>query len=60
MKKKLFAAGLFAVAVIGATQLLSTTPAAARINCSQVRCAGCPDGQHLAPTPGNCCRCLPN
>lgn len=29
-------------------------------NCSSVRCAACPEGQHPALTPPDCCRCIPD
>ena len=60
MKKRIFAAAVFAVAAFGAAQLLSTTEVDARVDCSTVRCAACPEGTHFAPTKTNCCRCLPN
>lgn len=63
MKKKLIAVCIAAAFGIGALVLFvasSSTSDARHINCSQVRCAACPDGSHFAPTPGNCCRCLPN
>jgi hypothetical protein len=59
MKKKMLAAILFVlVAAVGAVALLAPTPAPA-IDCSIVRCPGCPDGYVLKPTGGNCCRCVP-
>jgi hypothetical protein len=35
------------------------TPTVSAINCSIVRCPGCPDGYVLKPTGSNCCRCVP-
>jgi hypothetical protein len=29
------------------------------INCSIVRCPGCPEGCVFKPSGGNCCRCVP-
>ena len=29
-------------------------------NCSNVRCAACPEGQHPKLTPPDCCKCVPN
>ena len=29
-------------------------------DCSTVRCAACPTGQHPALTPPDCCRCIPD
>jgi len=55
--KKLLGAALFAVAAWGVVTLL--TPPAIAINCSIVRCPGCPDGYMLKPTGNNCCRCVP-
>jgi hypothetical protein len=57
MKKKTFAAALFAVAVWGALSLLA--PPALCIDCSIVRCPGCPEGYQLKPSGNNCCRCVP-
>lgn len=54
--KKTFAAVLFAVAAWGAASLLA--PPAIAIDCSIVRCPGCPDGFELKPTGNNCCRCV--
>jgi hypothetical protein len=30
------------------------------VDCSTVRCAACPTGQHPALTPPDCCRCIPD
>jgi len=29
-----------------------------KVDCSTVRCAACPAGQHPALTPPDCCRCV--
>jgi hypothetical protein len=29
-----------------------------KVDCSTVRCAACPTGQHPALTPPDCCRCV--
>ena len=58
MKKRTFVAILIAVAAIGTVSLLAPTPVTA-IDCSIVRCPGCPDGYVLKPAGGNCCRCVP-
>jgi len=31
-----------------------------QVDCSTVRCAACPTGQHPALTPPDCCRCIPD
>ena len=31
-----------------------------KVDCSTVRCAACPAGQHPALTPPDCCRCIPD
>lgn len=31
-----------------------------KVDCSAVRCAACPAGQHPALTPPDCCRCIPD
>ena len=46
-----------AAATFGIVQAL--TPATMAINCSIVRCPGCPEGYQLKPTGSNCCRCVP-
>jgi len=28
-------------------------------HCATVKCGACPEGTVLSPTPGNCCRCVP-
>ena len=57
MKKRLLTAVLVAIAAVGTVALLAPTPATA-IDCSIVRCPGCPDGYVLKPSGGNCCRCV--
>jgi len=32
---------------------------AKKIDCSTVRCAACPEGQHPALVPPDCCKCVP-
>ena len=32
---------------------------AAKVDCSTVRCAACPEGQTPALKPPNCCKCVP-
>lgn len=55
--KRTFAAAIFAVTAWGALTLL--TPPALSIDCSLVRCPGCPEGQVFKPTGKDCCRCVP-
>jgi len=31
-----------------------------KVDCSTVRCAACPAGQHPALKPPDCCRCIPD
>jgi len=33
---------------------------ASQVDCSTVRCAACPTGQHPALKPPDCCRCIPD
>ena len=54
--KRLIAAVALAVAVFGVVQAL--TPVTGAVDCSIVRCPGCPDGYVLKPTGNNCCRCV--
>lgn len=35
-------------------------PADKKVDCSTVRCAACPAGQHPALKPPDCCRCIPD
>jgi ABC-type phosphate transport system substrate-binding protein len=37
-----------------------TGTSAKKVDCSTVRCASCPTGQHPALTPPDCCRCIPD
>ena len=61
MKRMSMVVLLLAVGALGVVALSSSTPAvAAPKNCSTVRCAGCPDGQHLLLNWPNCCACVPN
>lgn len=55
--KKTFAAALVAVAAWGVLTLLA--PPAIAVDCSIVRCPGCPEGYQLKPSGNNCCRCVP-
>jgi hypothetical protein len=57
MKKKTLAAIFVALAALGTVSVLTWTPATA-IDCSIVRCPGCPEGYVLKPSGGNCCRCV--
>jgi hypothetical protein len=48
--------------LIGAAVALDLAPAFADPpldNCAAVLCLRCPEGTVAAPTPGNCCRCVP-
>ena len=55
--KKALAALVLAAATFGIVQAL--TPATVAIDCSIVRCPGCPEGYVFKPTGNNCCRCVP-
>jgi hypothetical protein len=43
----------------GGSDTMGQSAEAARIDCSTVRCAACPEGQTPALKPPNCCRCVP-
>ena len=59
VKKILVGLGLAVVLVLGWIQLSADAKADRPItNCAAVLCVPCPDGYVLAPTPGNCCRCV--
>ena len=53
--KKLILTAVFAVLTFGAITVFSARPAMALRLC---HCPPCPAGYVLAPTPGNCCRCV--
>ena len=53
--RKIVVAALLAAAAWGASALL--TPPVYSVDCSIVRCPGCPTGYVLKPTGNNCCRC---
>lgn len=55
--KKTFAAAMLAVVAFGVLSLLA--PPVMSVDCSLVRCPGCPDGYEFKPTGNNCCRCVP-
>lgn len=38
----------------------SGTGGTEKVDCSTVRCAACPTGQHPALKPPDCCRCIPD
>ena len=56
-KKRMLVVFLLVAAVWGLMALLAPTVSA--IDCSIVRCPGCPEGYVLKPTGNNCCRCVP-
>lgn len=41
------------------TSTMGTATDAAKVDCSTVRCAACPEGQTPALKPPNCCKCVP-
>jgi hypothetical protein len=46
--------------LLAAAAAIELAPAqAAPPDCSAVLCLQCPEGTVAAPTPGNCCRCVP-
>ena len=55
--KRLFVVLLLVAAVLGLAAFLA--PTATAIDCSQVRCPGCPEGYEFKPSGHNCCRCVP-
>jgi hypothetical protein len=55
--KKVLATVLFAAAAWGMVTVL--TPPVLSIDCSLVRCPGCPEGYVFKPSGNNCCRCVP-
>ena len=57
--KKLVLALALLLGAFAALQLAPATASAAK-PCDNVRCAACPPGTHFAPTPQDCCRCLPD
>ena len=57
--KKLVLALALLLGAFAALELAPSTASAAG-PCDNVRCMACPPGTHWAPTPQNCCRCLPN
>ena len=51
---------VLAVAACAASTQTDSTGAERAVDCSTVRCAACPEGQHPALTPPDCCRCVPD
>jgi len=56
-RKRMFVVFLLVAAVWGLVAFL--TPTVNAIDCSLVRCPGCPEGYELKPSGHNCCRCVP-
>ena len=62
IKTVLAVLGLGAVLALGAIQLASNAradkPVKPCVECAGVVCLDCPDGYHLEPSCGSCCRCV--
>lgn len=58
--KKLVLALALLFGAFAALQLAPASASAKPDPCAGVRCMACPPGTHFAPTPQNCCRCLPD
>lgn len=56
--KKLLLTSLVLAGVLGVAQISVPAASAKPVDCSLVRCAACPEGQHLKLTPPDCCRCV--
>ena len=56
--KRILLAGLVLAGALGVTQLSVPTASAQQVDCSLVRCAECPVGQHPKLTPPDCCKCV--
>jgi hypothetical protein len=56
--KRMILAGLVLAGTFGAVQLSVPQASAQPVDCSLVRCAACPTGQHPKLTPPDCCRCV--
>jgi hypothetical protein len=57
--KRLILAGLVTLGTVFAIQATAPQATAHHIDCSLVRCQACPAGYVFAPTPHDCCRCVP-
>lgn len=57
--KKLALALLLLLGTAAALALAPVQAAAYPHPCTGVRCMTCPEGTVFSPTPGNCCRCVP-
>lgn len=57
--KRLILAGLVTLGAVFAIQVTAPQATAHHIDCSLVRCQACPAGYVFAPTPHDCCRCVP-
>jgi len=58
--KRLILALLLSASAFGALYLSVPAAQADPKDCAAVLCPVCPPGTVFSPTPGNCCRCLPN
>lgn len=57
LKKLAIVAGVLALCACATRQYGGDQ--AAKVDCSTVRCAACPEGQTPALRPPDCCRCVP-
>ncbi len=58
LRKLAMLAGVLALCACASSQ--SDQSADKKVDCSTVRCAACPAGQHPALKPPDCCRCIPD
>jgi hypothetical protein len=56
--KRLILAGVLLAGSLGVAQLSVPQASAQPVDCSLVRCADCPVGQHPKLTPPDCCKCV--
>jgi hypothetical protein len=66
VRKLAFMAGMLALCACASRTGQGTTPGdttaggdKAKVDCSTVRCAACPEGQRPALKPPDCCKCIP-
>ena len=66
LRKLALLTGVLALCACASNQYGTTQPEGAssaekaKVDCSTVRCAACPEGQTPALKPPDCCRCVPD
>lgn len=60
LRKLVLTMGLMALCACASHKMNDDSTSKKKVDCSTVRCAACPTGQHPALKPPDCCRCVPD